>query len=966
MRIEIGRPAYLLLLLLIPLCWWTFRRARRGPLPWPDRFAMVLRAVLIGSLALVLSEPRWVTQTKGRATAFVQDVSESVPQEARRDSEKRINAWLLDREPEHEDVSYIVFADGTGIETPFKGLGGLRPEDIRPMDPGRVGSVLERGETDVEAALRATQASFPPEVARRVVLLTDGNETRGSAESAVRDLRAAGVEVLVYPLRYKRSAEVLVEKVVAPPRARTGQPVPVRAVVVSTEDARPATVRFSDADGRGLATSEVTLRKGRNVYEVRQSFDNQGLHVIRVNVESLGDGDPANTRGTAAVFTEGNPAVLIAAREPKEAEPIRRALAANELHADLIPLGELPQGPGGLLPYECVVLVNAPASELSTAQMRMLKSAVEEIGIGLLAVGGPDSYSAGSWGGTPLEEVLPVEMDVRQKRVLPNGACVVVLHTCEFPQGNDWARKITKAVVYTLGRNDYFGCVDWEMGGGVYWVVSLSKADPPAMAAAIDRANPCDMPSLHDCVSAGVNALLKANAYCKHMIVVSDGDPAMPSQELIRTMVDNQITISAVAIAQHGMQDAMKPMTEATGGRYYALNEGEVETLPAIFMKEASVVRRSAVSEKPVQPQVLMPHEMLKGIPAGEIPILGGYVVTSARDRAEVVLAEPENGDPLLAVWRKGLGVSAAFTSDLAGRWGKDWVAWGKYDKAVSQIVRACSRGLQKSPFGISVEASGGTGRVVIEAVDAQGNYVDALSFDGTALSPSGKSAPLRILQMAQGRYEGTFAATEPGLYLVALTHEAPGAAPGAPPQRLQLRAACPVDYSPEHLALGSDEAFFARLSAAGATLLKPEDHPFQVPLPETRTLAETWRWILLLAALLFPFEVAARRLRLDPGPMVARLRDRARGIAAALPKPRPRSGPTVVVTGREATAGRAGVAAEAAAAQQARAPGTTAVPGAAAAKPGDPAKPVAPGASDDLLKAKRRAKRQQTWEDNA
>jgi uncharacterized membrane protein len=964
MHIELGRPVYLLVLLLVPLVWWALHGARRGPLPWPDRLALLLRIALIAALALVLTDPRWVTAVKGRATVFLQDISESIPSASRTEAAELINWWMRDRDPLHEDVSYVVFADGTGIETPFHGLGGLRPEDIRPMDPTRVGSLIERGETDIQAALKAAEASFPPGVGRRIVLLTDGIETRGGAEETVRDLVSpgSGVEVLVYPLRYKRPNEVLVEKVVAPPRARSGQPVPVRAVVVSTEDGVRATVRFTDEEGRGISSSDVTLRKGRNVYPITLQFEKQGLHPVHASVEAAGDGDAANNHGTAAVFAEGSPAVLVAAKRPEEGENIRKALAAHELFVDLVPLSSLPQEPGALSAYECVVLVNAPAAEMSSAQMRMLRAAVEDTGLGLVAVGGPESFTAGAWGGTPLEEVLPVSMDVSQKRVLPNGACVVVLHTCEFAQGNDWARTIAKAVVRTLGRNDWYGCVDFEGSDPFHWVVPVSRGDRGAMVSLLDRANPMDMPSLHECVKAGVEALEGTNAYLKHMIVISDGDPAMPDDALVKRMVDDGITISAVAIAQHGAQDMMKPMTEATGGRYYALNEGEVKSLPAIFMKEASTVRRSAVFEEPFQPQVAAVHEVLKGIQPAEIPPLGGYVVTSSKDRAENLLLEPKNGDPVLAIWRKGLGVTAAFTSDLSGRWGKQWLGWDKYDKLVTQLVRACSRGVQRSTFGLSVEASGGTGRTVVEAVDAQGNYVDGLAFEGVVIAPSGESRPLRVLQVAQGRYEATFPAVEPGLYLVSLQHEVPGGTPDNP-ARAQVRAALPVDYSPEHLALESDEAFFARLQAAGAKVLTREDRPFLAAMPETRSLAEAWRWVLLAAVLLFPFEVAARRLRLDPAPLVARVRERLAGVRKRLPEIAPGKVPVVVTTDALATAGKAGEAAGAAADAAASPAGEGGAGSRPAPAPGAP--PVAPGASDDLLKAKRRAKKQTRWEDS-
>ena len=43
---------------------------------------------------------------------------------------------------------------------------------------------------------------------------------------------------------------------------------------------------------------------------------------------------------------------------------------------------------------------------------------------------------------------------------------------------------------------------------------------------------------------------------------------------------------------------------------------------------------------------------------------------------------------PLLARWRYGLGKSVAFTSDLSGRWGRDWVQWKDFVRFAAQMAR--------------------------------------------------------------------------------------------------------------------------------------------------------------------------------------------------------------------------------------------------------------------------------------
>lgn len=70
------------------------------------------------------------------------------------------------------------------------------------------------------------------------------------------------------------------------------------------------------------------------------------------------------------------------------------------------------------------------------------------------------------------------------------------------------------------------------------------------------------------------------------------------------------------------------------------------------------------------------PHPAIRSIDA--VPWLSGYVLTTLRDTARVVLATPEE-DTLMAAWQYGLERSIAWTSDFSGRWAEEWVAWDRF-----------------------------------------------------------------------------------------------------------------------------------------------------------------------------------------------------------------------------------------------------------------------------------------------
>ena len=67
---------------------------------------------------------------------------------------------------------------------------------------------------------------------------------------------------------------------------------------------------------------------------------------------------------------------------------------------------------------------------------------MRDFGVGLVCVGGDQTYAAGGYRGTPLEATLPVSMELDSKKVLPSGAVVLVMHGMEFNNGNQVARDL--------------------------------------------------------------------------------------------------------------------------------------------------------------------------------------------------------------------------------------------------------------------------------------------------------------------------------------------------------------------------------------------------------------------------------------------------------------------------------------------------------------------------------------------
>jgi hypothetical protein len=153
-------------------------------------------------------------------------------------------------------------------------------------------------------------------------------------------------------------------------------------------------------------------------------------------------------------------------------------------------------------------------------------------------------------------------MDTTQKKVLPKGALAIILHTCEFAEGNTWAKRIAKEAIRVLGAQDEVALLDFEWGAsgggnsGMNWVFPLTPAGQyEKMAIAINKAEPGDMPAFEPGMVMALNALKASDASVKHAIVISDGDPSPPTPQTVQGYMDAKISISMIAINPHGGND---------------------------------------------------------------------------------------------------------------------------------------------------------------------------------------------------------------------------------------------------------------------------------------------------------------------------------------------------------------------------------------------------------------------------
>lgn len=877
-------PGYLALLALIPLLILLSFRSLAGLGPVRRVLAILMRCAVVTLMVLALAGAQRVRTNDFLSVIFLLDRSSSIPQAEQQQAFEFIEQATAELRPAKDRVGIIAFDGRSAVEQlPSNALG---------ID--RISEPVEGDRTNLAGAMRMAMALFTDDTARRIVVLSDGNENVGGALEEGEHYSAAGVPVDVVPLRYEHESEVVFERLSAPATATAEETVNLQLVLRAQRRVSGRVLLYHNDTLIDLNGSEpgagfaVELDPGPNRSEIPVPLRVAGPHRFRAVFEPDDPADDtilSNNEGRAFTVVSGQGRVLILhAGEPAEAESARllgRALETEKLVVDVEPAGGTPLGQERLLGYSLVILSNVPAHALTDDERRGLAVYVRDLGGGLVMVGGDQSFGAGGWLDTPVEQVMPVSFDIKSKKQIPKGALVLVMHGCEIPQGNYWSERVAIAAVKTLSSRDLVGIMsyNWKGGESGYWDVPLQPVgDKSRIIQGIRKLAHGDMPDLDPPMRDGVKALKnRPDAAARHMIVLSDFDPQRPGQDVIDDMVKHNITCSTVAIGfgSHPIDvNLARWIAESTGGKAYTTQR--YDELPRIFIKESQVVRRSLLQEGAFTPALASTLPTTVAGLAGEpVPALGGYVLTTAKPLAQVTLVkQTEDGvDPILAQWQVGLGKTVAFTSGMWNRWGVDWADWPKFSKLWAQIARWASRQSAASQFDVSTSVQGGVGRVRLEARGGDASTLDFLQFGGTLVTPGLDSQPLHLTQVGPGQYEAEFDAKAAGSYVVSLEYQRPGEQ--GPAGTIQTGVS--VAFSPEHRELRTNETLLRELAnRTGGRVLDLQSPAAALDwgaLPPAESRRSIWEDLIRWMLLLFLLDVAIRRIAIHPREMARKLR---------------------------------------------------------------------------------------------
>src|SRR6267154_970474 len=283
----------------------------------------------------------------------------------------------------------------------------------------------------------------------------------------------------------------------------------------------------------------------------------------------------------------------------------------------------------------------------------------------------------------------------------------------------------------------------------------------------------------------------------------------------------------------------------------------------------------------------------------------------------------PKIGDqefPILAYWTYGLGRTVAFTSDARSQpsrpaWDRDWASSDMYGKFWEQVIYYTLRPTESGKLQMTTEFNDGKVRVIVDARDGNNRPMTDLNFQGSVTSPSpkadqAKKFELKFEQKNSGLYEAEFKADEAGSYFINAqsSREVRTMKDGKEVVTKEVdsvRNGVTIPYSPEFADLESNLGLMERIrdTTGGRTYTEDEvgevaqssgeakkvalaEQVFRSGLPQFKNLQPVWYWLVLVAAIGLFFDVAVRRIAVQPAEAstaAVALWSRIRGRAATV-----------------------------------------------------------------------------------
>lgn len=786
-------------------------------------------------------------------------------------------AEIADALPENATMGVVCFGRDCVVLTPAG-------RSLRSVSEAKV----DDSATDIVGALNYTETLFDGDSIKRIVLITDGNDTVnqsiGSVASTVERLTDNGIKIdavfLDNALREGESEIQLLEAEYAS-SAYLGRANEARFLIQSSEPtavmlellARPLAANATPVgEFERLDYTVVAADAGLTSVKMQLPAHTSGEFEYKVQISSEKDLSPHNNVRSFTQRVVGKTRILLITGEDADRALIEGFYGEDaEIDAYTVtPTNNaVPFLLDEIVSYDEIIISNVDIREIKhiNALIDSLDMAVSQYGKSLITMGDLRlQTNADDAVFQKFSELLPVNYGNTGRDGRMYTVVLDISHSMFMASKLTIAKDTAIKLISVMDDEDYlylvpfFGTVDTETPTPTPKKVKDCKQEVISYIVGVTSKHGTEMAiALEDALQTIKAMDLTEN----HIMLITDGlsfEGEKSSTDIAKELYSEGATISAVNtyINNDGTsgRNMLKNVVNAgTGGKYYEISTPE-QVSGVVFGDMANDVGK-VIIEKDAGVTLAYKDAISQGF--SSLPMVSGFLLSTEKYGAKSPLTVTYQKDsgfsetvPLYSYRAHGNGRVASFTGSLTGTWTKHWNDAQKAKLLSNLFVSNTPKERFDVPLALKLE------RTEYDAyVELVPSVLDPFATATLRItSPDGRTVT-RSLAFDSAKYFYSFATPQTGRYTLDVTYVSDG-------KEWRTSTSFEIDYAPEYNAFAAFDRFTLYRIMRGNGEVAVDGIPdLTNHKNELTTYKQSYTVPLLAAAIaVFVIDILVRKLR--------------------------------------------------------------------------------------------------------
>lgn len=638
-------------------------------------------------------------------------------------------------------------------------------------------ATIDKGSTNLENALGYTASLFDEQYKKRIIVLSDGKENDGNANSIANTLKIQGIRIDAVYFNSdidEQTKEVLIDKVVANESTFKNSNENLSVEIKSSFDTTSKIVVKDNNDI--IYEKQVKINKGSNTIDVDIDTNKIGNHKYVITLE---DDEDENNKNNIYYFDQEiheKCEVLVIAnfKDITISDQINSYVSEFANVSYMYTHQNVPLDIESYTKYDEIILSNVDLGDMKNSEKfsETLQTLVSDYGKSLITLGGDETYFTGNFITTKIKDMLPVDTnpnDTKEKTAL-----VIVIDNSGSMDGSRLENAKLGAIdcLDVLTDEDYVGVITFSDKTKVIYPLSklINKESIQLRISNIKSTGGTMMaPGLEEAYFQIKDVEMEN----KQIILISDGAPGDSGhEEIVEKMANEGIVLSTINLAGVYSETFLQDLAKIGKGRYYSITSAT--DLPDIMLDEVSqIVMESIIEQDSTLNITNINDPVVSGI--SSLPNISGYNFTKAKYNATTVIDTTctlQSGKviehvPVYSYWDYGLGKVSSFMSGVNTPWSKNFFESTEGRKFFASMIKTnYPKQKNDSHLVIDINNKGYTTDIIVDVP----SYTSNTEMRAIVTSPNGEVEKL-TLNMINGKYVNDFKTSQPGTYSLKLEY---------------------------------------------------------------------------------------------------------------------------------------------------------------------------------------------------